>query len=103
MLNMINLREIDITETSSLYLIHVIYVFIVSVLLLNFLIAIFSDSVNIVNENHDVIHDVQRLSIVHTVEQRALWLFRRLYFRFHRKHFLHKDGRVYLGVRHWLD
>ena len=72
MLNMINLKDMDVFEETSLYLLHFGYVFMVSVLLLNFLIAIFSDPVNIVNENHDVIYDIQRLSIIYTVQERVL-------------------------------
>ena len=49
MLNMINLREIEGPKPVSLYFLHVLYVFMVSILLLNFLIAVFSDSVNNVN------------------------------------------------------
>ena len=103
MLNMVNLRDMDVTEAASLYLLHFIYVFMVSVLLLNFLIAIFSDSVNIVNENHDVIHDIQRLSIICTTEERVSWICRRLYWYFHRRYFIHRNGKVFITVHQWLE
>ena len=100
MLNMINLREIEGPEPVSLYFLHVLYVFMMSILLLNFLIAVFSDSVNNVNQNHSVIYDIQTLSIIHTVENRLQWLFRKWYPHSCKRLFVCERDRIYLPVYH---
>ena len=100
MLNMINLREIEGPEPLSLYILHILYVFMVSILLLNFLIAIFSDSVNNVNQNHNVIYDIQTLSVIHTVENRLQWLFKKWYLHRSKKLFVCEHDRIYLPVYH---
>ena len=97
---MINLRDIDGPEPVSFYILHVLYVFMVSVLLLNFLIAIFSDSVNNVNQNHDVIYDIQKLSIVLAVEERVQRLLRKWYIYHSKKSFVWQNGKIYLTVYH---
>ena len=100
MLNMINLGDIDGPEPVSLYFLHIFYIFMVSVLLLNFLIAVFSDSVNNVNQNHDVFYDIQKLSIIFAVEERVQWLLRKWYIYQSKKCFVWEDGKIVLVIYH---
>ncbi len=44
MLNMVNLKEISVPDPVPLYVLHVMFILIVPILLLNFLIAMFSES-----------------------------------------------------------
>ena len=87
-------------EPFSIYILHVLFVFMTSILLLNFLIAVFSDSVNNVNMNHDVIYGIQRLSVMKVVECRVDWLFRKWFIYNLKKHLIWHDGKVYLAVQH---
>ena len=103
MLNMINLRDIEGPEPVSLYSFHIFYVFMMSILLLNFLIAVFSDSVNNVNQNHDVICDIQMLSVIFAVEERVQWLLRRWYIYHSKKCFMWQDGKIYLATYHPME
>ena len=54
MLNMVNLTTFNIHNQTILYLIHVGYIFIMAILMLNFLIALFSNSVSEVMAQKEV-------------------------------------------------
>ncbi len=95
---MVDLREIVGSEHTALAVLHFIFVFMVSILLLNFLIAVFSDSVNIVNQNHDVVYNIQQLSVILTVERRVQWLFRKWYICMSKKCFDWEDNKVFLTI-----
>ena len=69
-LNMNSFRAFDAPSRESLWLIHVLYVIIVAVLMLNFLIAIFADSYTEVANNPEVVTNVQWMAIMATIDFR---------------------------------
>ncbi len=86
----------DLTDLKPSYLLHVIYVFTVAILLVNFLIALLSSSVGEIAEAGDIIMMLQRLSVVTLVEKRMSWIVPYFYKCMH--HFLYttRNGRIYL-------
>ena len=67
-LNMVDFRSFDAPSKESLWLIHVFYITFVAVLLLNFLIAILSDSFQYIADNLDVVCIIQWLSIMASID-----------------------------------
>lgn len=92
MINMVDLTQYDVINPVALHSVHMSYVLIVGILLLNFLIAIMSDRITETSKFKDVILPVQKLSVVLTME-RQLWPVNRFYYRWiQRKVFtLHND------------
>ena len=72
------------------------YVFVVAILLINFLIALMSNSVSEVAEHKDIVMVIQRLSVAWTLEMRLGWLLAPLYRRLHPLAFDVEDGSIYL-------
>ena len=88
MLNMYDFSQYDFINPLPFYITHVCYVFLVSTLLLNFLIAIMSDRIKEVSRYKDVIIPIQQLSVLNGLELRLQklcsfyynWLQNRVYF-----------------------
>ncbi len=70
MLNMVNLHQYNSPNETSLFILHIFYIFIVAILLINFLVAIFTSSYADVEETKDVIYRIQALSLAVVVENR---------------------------------
>ena len=86
MLNAVDIKKYNVMYPYVLDVIHMEYVFFVGILLLNFLIAVMSNSVNEVEENKAVIMNVQRLSVVSELEETTVsipklhrWLLQKKY------------------------
>ncbi len=88
----------ELTDLKPTYLLHVIYVFTVAILLVNFLIALLSTSVGEVVEAGDVIMMLQRLSVVTVVEKRMSWIVPFFYRCMHRFLYTCRGGRIYLVI-----
>ena len=73
-----------------------IYVTLVAILLLNFLIAMFSDSYTILANNPEVLTTIQWLSLIATLDSRLPRCLRRVSSSLKRKYFTYQDGRVYV-------
>ena len=98
MLNMVDFSNYPRGYLVTNALIHLVFVFLVAILLVNFLIALFSQTVSDVREHCDAIIAIQKLSIYWALEFRLSWLLRksRLYRKRMEKIFYVRDGRVYV-------
>lgn len=98
MLNMISYLEARNTPIMvAVFTIHFFYVFIISVLLINFLIAMFSSSYAEVTQNREVIFVVQSLSVCKMLEERLFGPLKYLIRRFlQRKQFVYENGKYYI-------
>ena len=81
-----------------LLLLHNFYVFLLPILLINFLIALLSASVGEVHERKEVVMAIQKLCVITQTERhmQQFWCMRSLWKRIQRKHFQVEDGRYYL-------
>ena len=93
-LNINNFRSFDAPSRESLWLIHVMYVTIVAILLLNFLIAIFSDSYAEVANNTEVVTNIQWVATMATIDFRMPRFMYPLLRWMKRRHFSCIDGRT---------
>ncbi len=96
MLNMVDFGDYNSNGLQAANVVHIIYVFTVAILLVNFLIALLSTSVGETVEAGDVTMMLQRLSIAMTVERRVLWIFPCYYRLMHRLVYTCKNRKVYL-------
>ena len=98
MLNMVNFANDPGGDFITNALIHVVFVFLVAILLLNFLIALFSQTVSDITEHQDAIIAIQELSLFLNLEFRFSWLLKKCSFYRKRmeKIFYVRDGRVYV-------
>ena len=94
MLNMVDFRRFAIAEPTALYILHIIYVFVTSILLINFLVALFSGSFGHVYDNQHVLSTLQRISVVWLIEDRISTCCSSWYSRFYGRYFPVKDGRI---------
>ena len=95
MLNMIDLTE-EFQDTTDIAILHTIYVIVVPILLVNFLIALMSNSVSDVAENRYLIMFLQRLSAAILVESRLGKLIPFVYRWQQLGYYVVNDGRVYV-------
>ena len=95
MLNMIDFSKY-IEANFMIDLLHIAYVLFVAVLLLNFLIALMSSSVMIVNEDRDVLMKLQKLHISLMLEHYVKPCPRFMYDRLQKRHLVLANGRVYI-------
>ena len=95
-LNMVDFRSFDAPSKESLWLIHVFYIIFVAVLLLNFLIAIFSESFKDIADNPEVVSTIQWLSIMASIDFRLPRCMRPIVERLKRRHFVYQENRIYV-------
>ena len=95
MLNLVNLSKY---ENADLAILHVAYVIVVTILLINFLIALMSNSVAEVAENRSFVMLLQRLSAALLVERRVVAMkFLNRLIKWQQSHyFVRQNGRVYI-------
>ena len=72
MLNMVNLDQYFSNNSEGVNILHVVFVFIVSILMINFLIALFSTSYAEVYANRRIYQFVQKLLVTTTIEGRLM-------------------------------
>ena len=96
MVNMVNVSEVVGGIDILLVLIHVMYVFVVAILLLNFLIALMSDAMTKVMNKADILVQMAQLSAALLVEARIGRLFHTLSSRRQRQYFKSENNRLYL-------
>ena len=73
MLNLVDVTQYDIRYKYVLYVIHLQYVFIISILLINFLIAVMAHSVDVVNDNRPLIMSIQKLWVSSQIQDFLLF------------------------------
>ncbi len=78
--------------------IHILFILAIPIMMFNFLIALFANSVAEVSASKDIAMMVQRLSIIFILEWRFQKLLRKYYIYRSKgcKHFLHRNGKIYL-------
>lgn len=96
MLNMLELTDLKIGNITDVAILHVAYVIIVPILLVNFLIALMSNSVSEVAENRYLIMALQRLSAALQIETRFGMHIPFLYKYIQEKLLVTSEGRVYV-------
>ena len=94
MLNMIDLTERYSESSHTLLLLHVTFVFMVAILLINFLVALFSNSIYEILEAKEVIMLVQRLSVVTLIEWRLIYPFAFIYRYLHKRVYKCSKGKI---------
>ncbi len=86
----------EAADAFAIYVIHVVFVFFVGILMINFLIALFSSSVTEVYEHKHVIINIQKLNIVVGLEARLSKLMACWYKKMHSRFFHIENGRILL-------
>ncbi len=100
MLNMLDLTSYDVPGVTIAYVLHIVFVFFVSILLVNFLIALMSSSVGEVVDAGEAIMIIQRLSVGMLLEWRLHRPLCLLYRLQHRRFFLVKGKQIHLEHKH---
>ena len=103
MLNMLNLRDLQVPGSDALYTIHYGYVVIISIMLINFMVATMSNTATQVFDNSQVIKWVQRLSVINPLERRCHRVLSRYYKWMQNRHFLVRDGRIFVRVEAMIE
>lgn len=97
-LNMVNFATfLGIKYRFELFMVHIQYVFVIVMLLLNFLIAQFTRSLSNTMDNSHIIMPIQRMSLVWPTELRFASIMKTFYSRMHKKYFIPMDGRLYVA------
>ena len=98
LIHMFDFRTIETEHRVTLYLLPVTYVFMASIMFINFLIALFSSTVTWVNSHKDLILNVQRLSMLIILEHRLSYvnLVNRYFEKYLSRFFVEKNGKLYL-------
>ena len=99
-LNMVDFTSYDIRNQELLYVSHISFTFVVSILMANFFIAILSSSVNRISKNKHVALNNQRSYIAFLMESWYGRVFKGFYLNLKRKHFkFEKDKILIVTVR----
>jgi len=95
-LNMVDFTAFRLTSPALIYALHIIFVFTATFLLVNFLVALMSNSVNEISEHRDVIMLMQRLSVAMVMENRVGRFLKSYYSHRQHENFVCRDGRIYV-------
>lgn len=98
MLNLVDFTSYTVADKEILYVLHAVYVFMVAILMVNFLIALLSTSAGRVEEHQDLILIVQRLAVINDVERRLRRLFAWYYRRIQKFLYVQENGQIFLLV-----
>ena len=96
MLNMVEFFNPDAEVGFAVYVVHMLFVFMVAILLVNFLIATMSSSYDLVMSSREVLFKIQRLSVSVTVDQRFPRLLGPLRDYLRRRLFVYENDRYYI-------
>ena len=97
MMGLMTLDKYELTNNPvAVWVLHFFYMFESAILLLNFLIAIMTDSMASVRRNKKIIQTVQNLSIYIRIEKKYRWLMRRYYTWAKQKYFVIDGDKIYL-------
>ena len=98
MLNMVDTTHVGVNDNLGFFILHFTYVFIVPILLINFLIATMSNTASEVFAVRSMVVQVQRLSVIIPLERRFHRLFAGYYRYMHRRCFCIKNDKIYIQV-----
>ncbi|KAK2141863.1 hypothetical protein LSH36_1030g00020 [Paralvinella palmiformis] len=96
MLNMLNLETIQVKNAFVLYMTHMVFIFVVSILLVNFLIAVMTDSAIRISMQKKTLLRLEKLHTVFIVESRLCWILKSYYRFMIRRMAIEQDDRIYL-------
>ncbi len=96
MLHMLDLASFEVHAPNILHLVHIIYVFVVAILLINFLIAVMSTSAVRTGLVDKIILHLERLNVALSLDFRLGWLCQDLVRRCKAKAMLIQDSKYYL-------
>ncbi|KAI0231206.1 hypothetical protein LSAT2_018438 [Lamellibrachia satsuma] len=96
MLNLVDPAQLGLRHPGWIYVLHVSYILIVAILLINFLIAIMSSAMSEVALQRPIIERLQRLSVAITIESRIAHLVAPYYRAMQRRHFVYESDRIYI-------
>ena len=96
MLSLLHPVELRLRHPGWMYMQHIVYMFIVAILLINFLIAIMSSALSEVALQRPIIERLQRLSVALAVESRVDGLVAPYYRAMQRRHFVCDEERIYV-------
>ena len=100
MLNM-NFRDYELRNFEILQIMHFMFVCIIAVLLINFLIAVMSNSVAEVDAQKYLVHRLERLQILLTTEFRTRWILKCYHGYIARRLGIMRNNRVLLSDVVW--
>ena len=87
--NMVNFSQFDLDNPEGIYTFHIIFIFLTAILLLNLLIAIFTNTAGYVIQHKDIIQTVQNLSVIWPCEDRVASIIPGLVHRQHSQNFVY--------------
>ena len=96
MFHIIDPREYDIGFENGLRFLFLLYTFMCSIILLNFLVALMASTASKSKTDNKIIIQMNRLAVSCLVERRLYVCFSALYCRMRRRYFTVKDGKVYI-------
>ena len=96
LINTLQFRSLPASDEVTLYLTHVMYVGIGSILMINFLIATFSATISWVDSHRKVILTIQRLSMTMILESRITRIMDKIYRKYQSHYFIVRNNRIYL-------
>ena len=96
MQNMLDFTQFEVDQAYVLYFVHIALVFALPVVLINFLIAVMSSSVSIMDGLDQTLSDLQFVMLSNVLELRFRSALRFYYNWAAKKHFWHENGRLYI-------
>lgn len=96
MQSMVEFDTMGLEEPRWVYVMHAIFTIIVNIFLLNYFIAVLSESAAAFGSYRDELFLLQRLNMCLLLERRVGWLLGWIFDVFQRRHFVCKNGRIYL-------
>ena len=94
MLNMLSFKEFEVRNVEVLFLSHIVFTFLVSIMMINFFIALLSDTVSRVNSHRETAILRQRIAVCFVLEERLGGILRRVFPNMHQLEMI--DDRVVL-------
>ena len=94
MLNMINYTNYKIEKIELLYLTHILYTFVVSIMLINFFIAVMSDTMANNSRRRQMAKYIQQTSVSFALETNLRWLLKPYYSYMVKRLFLRSGEKV---------
>ena len=101
MLNMVNFGEFDVANRNIIRIAHLCFVFIIAILLVNFLIALMSNSASEISQNKLLVQKLERLQVANILEFRLGWALRCYYMWMKNRRGMVVDNRVLLTNIQW--
>ena len=96
MLNMLDFNQFDMRNATVLYFSHIIFIFMVSILLVNFLIAVMSASAARISDRKQILIRLEKLHAMFMMDSRIGCILKKYYTYIINKLALVHDGRIYV-------